>query len=47
MAENQFPAEMAQLRQMGFNNEPKMILVLQQTNGNVTLAVERLYGSNW
>jgi hypothetical protein len=38
---------MDQLRQMGYNNEPQMMLVLKQNNGNVVLAVDRLYGNNF
>ncbi len=39
-----YATELAQIKEMGFSDEAKIVQVLQQTNGNVALALERLFG---
>lgn len=38
-----FASELAQIKEMGFNDEETILQMLQQTNGNVNLAIERLF----
>jgi len=37
--------ELAQIKEMGFNDEELILQMLKQTNGNVNLALERLFSS--
>ena len=37
--------ELNQLKEMGFTDEQQNLTVLQQCNGNVNLAIERLFAS--
>ena len=41
-----FASQLAQLECMGFSDTNRNLAVLQQCNGNVNLAVERLLGGN-
>ena len=37
--------ELAQIKEMGFNDEDTILQILEQTGGNVNLAIERLFSS--
>jgi hypothetical protein len=39
-----YATEISQIKEMGFSDEAKIVQALQQTNGNVALALERLFG---
>jgi len=38
-----YAAELAQIKEMGFNDEEVIIQALVQSNGNVNVALERLF----
>ena len=38
-----FANELTQIKEMGFNDEETILQMLQETNGNVNLAIERLF----
>lgn len=40
-----FATELNQLKEMGFTNEETNLQMLQQCNGNVNLAIERLFAT--
>ena len=40
-----YATELAQIKEMGFNDEDLILQMLKQTNGNVNLALERLFSS--
>ena len=40
-----YSAELAQVKEMGFNDEELILQMLVQTNGNVNLALEKLFAS--
>ena len=40
-----YAAELAQVKEMGFNDEELILQMLVQTNGNVNLALEKLFAS--
>jgi ubiquilin len=40
-----YASELAQIKEMGFNDEELILQMLKQTNGNVNLALERLFSS--
>lgn len=42
--EERFATQLAQMRDMGFTNQDLNIQILQQTGGNVEVAIERLLG---
>ena len=39
-----YASQLTQMRDMGFTNEELNLQVLQQANGNVELAIERMLG---
>ena len=50
VADNRTPREkyatqLQQIKEMGFNDEEVILQILQQTNGNVNLALENLFSS--
>lgn len=38
-----YATELAQIKEMGFHDEETVLQMLAQTNGNVNLALERLF----
>jgi len=38
-----YAAELAQIKEMGFIDEEKVLSMLEQCNGNVNIALERLF----
>jgi ubiquilin len=40
-----YASELAQIKEMGFNDDELILQMLVQTNGNVNLALERLFTS--
>lgn len=40
-----YAAELAQIKEMGFNDEEVILQALVQANGNVNVALERLFNS--
>lgn len=40
-----YSSELAQVKEMGFNDEELILQMLVQTNGNVNLALEKLFAS--
>ena len=38
-----YATELAQIKEMGFSDEEKILSVLQQTNGSVAIALDRLF----
>lgn len=39
-----YAEQLAQIKEMGFTDEETILNILQQTNGNVNIALERLFG---
>ena len=40
-----YATQLQQIKEMGFNDEEVILQILQQTNGNVNLALENLFSS--
>ena len=42
-AREKYASQLAQIKEMGFTDEETILSILEQTNGNVQVALERLF----